>query len=151
MHASRPAPGAAAAIAAYAPRSLSPEALGFARAVVARAAAATPARARALLYAAARLAAFGESVGLELASELLLEPAAIERFIVTREGALSPPTRRTLRTNLRALARALSPRRLRCRCRASAPRRPTATPRSPAIWRWRRRSQARRGGCAQAR
>jgi len=61
---------------------------------------------RALLFAASRLAAFGESVGLELSAEVLLHRSVIERFSVQGEGALSPATRRTLRTNLRHLARA---------------------------------------------
>jgi integrase len=84
----------AAAIAAYAPKSLSVQAADFAREVVAQAAPGTPARARALLFAAFRLAVFGESV-------------VIERFIVQSAGTISASTRRTLRTNLRALARAL--------------------------------------------
>lgn len=97
----------ARAIAAYAPRSLSAEAQEFARAVVARAQPGTPARARALLFAAAKLARFGESVGLELSAAMLLQPALIERFIVQSAGTITPPTRRTLRANLRALHRAL--------------------------------------------
>lgn len=95
----------AQAIAAWAPRSPSGRAVQFARAVVAQARPASAARARALLFAASRLARFSESVGLELDPALLLHPAAIERFAVSAE--LSPATRRTLRSNLRALARAL--------------------------------------------
>lgn len=97
---------AAAAIAAYAPASLSTEAAGFARAAVARAAPRRRERAKALLYAAGRLAAFGESVGMEICAEALLREASVERFVLTGCGALSAATRRTLRTNLRALARA---------------------------------------------
>jgi hypothetical protein len=78
---------AAGAIAVYAPASLSAEAAGFARAVVARARPATPARAKALLFAAGRLARFGESVGLAPSPELLLRRALIERFVVA--GATS--------------------------------------------------------------
>jgi integrase len=97
---------AALAVAAYAPTSLSAEPARFARTVVARAAPGTPARAKALLFAAGRLAAFGESVGLGVSAAVLLHPSVIERFIVAGCGAVSPATRRTLRTNLRALARA---------------------------------------------
>jgi integrase len=97
---------AARAIAAYAPASLSAEAAAFARAVVSRAAPQRRERAKALLYAAGRLAAFGESVGMELESETLLHEASVERFILTGCAAVSPATRRTLRTNLRALVRA---------------------------------------------
>jgi integrase len=101
------APAAARAIAAYGPGSLSAEAAAFARAVVARAEPPTPARAKALLFAAGRLARFGESVGLEPSPELLLRQAVIERFVVAGCREVSPATRRTLRTNLRALQRAL--------------------------------------------
>jgi integrase len=59
------------------------------------------------LFAASRLAAFAERVGLELSAAVLLDESVIERFILGGEGAFSPATRRTLRTNLRALARAL--------------------------------------------
>lgn len=97
---------AAAAIAAYAPASLSPEAAAFARSAAARAAPQRRERARALLYSASRLAAFGESVGLELEAETLLREATIERFVLTGCPRVSAATRRTLRTNLRALARA---------------------------------------------
>ena len=97
---------AAAAIAAYAPASLSPEAAAFARSAAARAAPRRRERAKALLYAAGRLAAFGESVGMELCAEALLAEATIERFVLTGCPAVSAATRRTLRTNLRALARA---------------------------------------------
>ncbi len=101
-----PARGAAEAIARYAPRSLTPAAAGFARRVVARAAPVTPARAKALLFAASRLAAFAEEVGVGL-EQALLCGAVIERFIVVGCPGMSPATRRTLRTNLRSLARSI--------------------------------------------
>jgi len=94
-----------AAIAAYGPASLSAEAAAFARAAAARAEPPTPARAKALLFAAGRLARFGESVGLAPSPELLLAHAVIERFVLVGCGTVSPATRRTLRTNLRYLAR----------------------------------------------
>ena len=94
-------------IARYAPRSLTPAAAGFARAVVAQAGPATSARAKALLFAAGRLAVFGESVGLELSGDVVLCEAVIERFILLACTDVSAATRRTLRTNLRSLARAL--------------------------------------------
>ena len=86
---------AAAAIRAYAPASLSPEAAGFARSAAARAAPRTRERAKALLYAAGRLAAFGESVGMELCAETLLargddralRPHAAARRSRRRRGA----------------------------------------------------------------
>lgn len=100
-------PQAKAAIAAYAPRCCSPAAAVFAREAVAAAAPRTPARAKAWLFAAGRLAGFGERLGLELTAGVLLSEAVIERFILTGTSGLSPATVRTLRTNLRALARAL--------------------------------------------
>lgn len=97
---------AARAIAAYAPVSVSEAAACFARCAVSRARPATPRRARALLFAAGRLAAFAESVGLESSVEALLHPSVIERFVLCGCPEVSDATRRTLRTNLRALARA---------------------------------------------
>jgi integrase len=101
------AEAAAQAIAVYAPTSLSAAAAAFARAVVGRAEPKTPARAKALLYAASRLARFAEAVGLEPSPELLLERSTIERFIAVGCRTVSPATRRTLATNLRALHRVL--------------------------------------------
>jgi integrase len=99
--------GTAAVIAGWAPCSLSEAAAVFARGVVARAEPGTPGRAKALLFAAGRLAAFAERVGLELDAGVLLCEATVERFILVGCAEVSPATRRTLRTNLRALARAL--------------------------------------------
>jgi hypothetical protein len=98
---------AAVAVERYAPGSLSPAAAGLAREVVAQAAPATPARAKALLFAAGRLAAFAERVGLQLDAGVLFDSSVIERFIIDGCRSVSPATRRTLRTNLRALARSL--------------------------------------------
>ena len=100
---------AAAVIAGWASRALSPGAAGFVRGVVARAAPQSPARAKALLFAASKLACFGEQVGLELTAAVLLDPAVIERLVVQGCDTVSPATRRTLRTNLRALCRAVQP------------------------------------------
>jgi integrase len=97
---------AALAVERYAPVSVSGAAAGFARGVVTLAGPGTPARAKALLFAAGRLACFGERVGLELSGGVLLSEAVIERFVLTGCGGVSPATVRTLRTNLRALARA---------------------------------------------
>jgi integrase len=97
----------AAAIAGWRSGAVAEEAQAFAREAVLRAAPTSAQRARALLFAASRLAAFGCAVGLEPRAEVLLHPSVIERFVVESERSLSPATRRTLRTNLRALARAL--------------------------------------------
>jgi len=100
-------PGCESAIGAYAPCSLSAPAAAFARAVVGQAGPATPARAKALLFAAGRLAAFAERVGLELEAGMLLSEPVIERLVLSGCDQLSPASVRTLRTNLRALARSL--------------------------------------------
>ena len=98
---------AEALIAGWAPGSLSASAAAFARGAVAAASPATPARAKALLFAAGKLACFGEQVGLELSAGVLLDRATVERFVLVGCAGVSPATRRTLRTNLRSLARAI--------------------------------------------
>ncbi|MHB8452544.1 MAG: hypothetical protein ACYDAQ_19130 [Mycobacteriales bacterium] len=92
-------------IATWRPRTYSEPVAGFARGVVAAAAPTDRARAKALLFAAGHLAAFACSVGLELRPEVVLHPSVIERFVVAGCPSVSPPSRRTLRTNLRFLAR----------------------------------------------
>jgi integrase len=98
---------AAAVIAGWAPLSVSETAAVFVREVVTRAAPATPGRAKALLFAAGRLAGFAEPVGLELEAGVVLHTSVIERFVIDGCRSVSPATRRTLRTNLRSLARAV--------------------------------------------
>lgn len=90
----------------YRPRGISPAAAGCARGLVSAAGPASAARAKALLFAAGRLAAFAEQAGLELSAGVLLSEAAIERFVLVGCDRLAPASVRTLRTNLRALARA---------------------------------------------
>lgn len=94
-------------ICAWRSEVLSEPAQRFAREAAAAAAPATPARAKAFVFAAAKLAGFAEQVGLELEAEVLLHSSVIERFILCGCETVSPASRRTLRTNLRALARAL--------------------------------------------
>jgi len=95
-------------IVRWQPVSVPGPAAGFARAVVAAAAPATRARANALLWAAARLAAFAVPLGLQPVPQVLLHPPVIERFAVGAPG-LSPVARRSARTNLRFLARRVVP------------------------------------------
>ena len=97
---------ARAAVAGYAPRCVSDAAATFARGVVARAAPGTPGRAKALLFAASRLAGFAERVGLGL-DDALLSAGVIERLVLVGCDGLSPASVRTVRTNLRALARSI--------------------------------------------
>jgi hypothetical protein len=149
-----PPPGGTGLIAGYIacwrPSSVSGEAARFARHAAGAAAPATRARANALLWAAARLAAFGIPLGLEPTPEVLLHPSVIERFAASAPG-LSGSARRTLRTNLRFLARRVVP--ALAPADAALPRerarRPTARRRSAAISRWLTPSRRCRGGCAR--
>ncbi|MHB1709908.1 MAG: hypothetical protein ACYCV7_00670 [Acidimicrobiales bacterium] len=115
--ASAPPAPVAAVIAGYRPRSVCEAAGCFARSTVATVAPSSRTRAKALLWACARLGAFGVLVGLEPTSEVLLHPSVIERFIVVGAKGLSPAGRRTLRTNLRFVAACLE----RGRCPSPTP------------------------------
>jgi integrase len=65
-------------------------------------------RAKNLLWAVARLADYAIPLGLEPVPEVLLHPSVIERLARCAPG-LSPVARRTLRTNLRFVARRVVP------------------------------------------
>jgi integrase len=99
---------AAGYIAAWRPASVPPQAAVFARAVVGQAAPGGRERAKNLLWAAGKLAGYGIGLGLEPVPEVLLHPSVIERFTAHAPG-LTGVTRRTLRTNLRFLARRVVP------------------------------------------
>jgi hypothetical protein len=110
------ADGVAGYIAGWHPSSASPQAAAFARQVVAGAAPPGRERAKNLLWAAGKLAEYGTGLGLEPVPAVLLHPSVIERFTAHAPG-LSGVTRRTLRTNLRFIARAVVPQ----LCPADAP------------------------------
>ena len=95
-------------IGRWRPSSVPPEAAAFARQVVTAARPPGRDRAKNLLWAAGKLAGYGIGLGLEPAPGVLLHPSVIERFTAHAPG-LSGPARRTLRTNLRFLARAVVP------------------------------------------
>jgi integrase len=95
-------------IAAWRPSSAPPQAAAFARQVVTAAAPGGRDRARNLLWAAGKLAGWAAGLGLEPVPQVLLHPSVIERFTAHAPG-LSGPARRTLRANLRFLARAAVP------------------------------------------
>ena len=84
------------------------EAATFARTVVAGCGPLGRDRAKNLLWAAGKLAGYGISLGLEPVPEVLLHPSVIERFTAHAPG-LSGAARRTLRTNLRFIARQVVP------------------------------------------
>jgi integrase len=94
--------------ARWRPSSVSGEAAAFARTVVAGCGPLGRDRAKNLLWAAGKLAGYGISVGLEPVPEVLLHPSVIERFTAHGPG-LSGAARRTLRTNLRFIARRVVP------------------------------------------
>jgi hypothetical protein len=95
-------------ISCWQPVSVPPRAADLARLVVEQAAPPGPKRANALLWAAARLAGFAASLGLELVPEVVFHPSVIERFALAAPG-LSGSARRTLRTNQRFIARRVVP------------------------------------------
>jgi integrase len=103
-------PSVEGTIEGFSPTSVCPKAAVFARHVVAQAHPARVARAKALLFAATKLGDFAVSIGVEPSAEMLCDEALIERFILCGTEGHSAATRRTLRTNLRALARAVAPR-----------------------------------------
>ena len=116
-------------IAGWQPSSVPEQAAGFARQVVAQAAPHGRDRAKNLLWAAGKLAAYGTGLGLEPVPAVLLHPSVIERFTAHAPG-LTSVTRRTLRTNLRFLARAIVPQ--LCPADAPLPRERAKAPYSPA-------------------
>jgi integrase len=98
----------AGCITAWRPSSVPPPAAAFARQVVTAAGPHGRDRAKNLLWAAGKLAAWAIGLGLDPVPEVLLHPSVIERFTAHSPG-LSGPARRTLRTNLKFLARRVVP------------------------------------------
>src|SRR5262249_28134028 len=121
--------GVAGYIAAWRPSSVPGRAAASARQVVAQATPASRDRAKNLLRAAGKRAGYGISLGLDPVPGVLLHPSVVERFTASGPG-LSPPARRTLRTNLRFLARAVAP--ALCPADAPLPRERAKAPYSPA-------------------
>ena len=68
---------------------------------------ASPARARALIHAVAKLASFAENHGVPLKAETVFRTSTIERYLSTEATKLTPATARTVATNLKAAARLL--------------------------------------------
>ena len=93
-------------IEGFCSRTVSSAAAAFAKELTAAARPESVNRAKAFLFAASRLGAFCESVGLELTASVALRPFVVERCCAPGVTAMSAATRRTVRTNLRAIARA---------------------------------------------
>jgi len=90
-------------ITRFTPRASSPVVV-FAKETTLAAEPATSARAKALLFALTKLGTYAASVGTELDPDQCLSPSMIERFIVVEGKKMTPPTARTLRSNLRFVA-----------------------------------------------
>ena len=103
-----PGPGTAGYIARWRPSSVSPQAAAFARDVIAAVAPQEQERAKNLLWAAGKLADYAIGLGLDPVPDVVLHPSVAERFTRCAPG-LSPVARRTLRTNLRFIARRVVP------------------------------------------
>ena len=100
--------GTARYIAGWGPPSVTPAGAAFARAAVTQCGGLGRERAKNLLWAAGKVADWAIGLGLEPAPGVLLHPSVIERFAAHSPG-LSPSARRTLRTNLRFIARRVVP------------------------------------------
>ena len=92
-------------IEGFSSRTVSRAAAAFAKELTAAAGPPTRNRAKAYLFAASRLGAFCESIGLELTASVALHPSVVERCCAPSMTTMSAATRRTMRTNLRAIAR----------------------------------------------
>jgi len=103
-----PGPGIAGYIARWRPSSVSPQAAAFARDVIAAVAPQEQERAKNLLWAAGKLADYAIGLGLDPVPDVVLHPSVAERFTRCAPG-LSGVARRTLRTNLRFIARRVVP------------------------------------------
>jgi hypothetical protein len=145
-----PGTGIAGYIAGWQPSSVSPQAAGFARAVVTAAAPGGRERAKNLLWAAGRLADWATRLGLDPVPEVLLHSSVIERFAAHAPDLTGVTRGRCERTCGSSPGQSFPrwPRRTR-RCPASTPRPRMPRRRSAAISRSPRRSPRRRGGCGR--
>jgi hypothetical protein len=98
----------AAYIGRWQPSTVSAEAAAFARDVIAVTGPEGRERAKNLLWAAGKLADYAIGLGLEAVPEVVLHPSTAERFTRCAPG-LSGVARRTLRTNVRFIGRAVVP------------------------------------------
>lgn len=119
-------------IEAYRATTVDEAAVAFAKAAVAVVGPAGPGRARSLLWACSRLAAWGASVGLEPVPAVLLHPSVIERYVRVGMAKASDSARRTARTNLRFVARRAAPTLAHPPTPAALPRNRAKAPYAPA-------------------
>lgn len=95
-------PAVALTIERFSPKALDPACARFSKEVTYAAGPTTCNRAKAFLFAASRISAYAQLLGLALDPAAVLHPSVIERFSCDTD--MSPMTRRTLRTNLRSLS-----------------------------------------------
>ena len=94
-----------ATVSSWRPLIVGDEEAAFARRVVLACAPASASRARSLLWATSRLASFGVGIGLQASEEALLRTNVIERFVMVGLAGATSSRRRTVRSNLRFVAR----------------------------------------------
>jgi integrase len=95
------------AISAWEPRLENGDVVDFCRHVVLATQPVSCERAKDLLWACSKLAIFALGRGCPLEPDVIFDDSMIERFILLATAWLSPATKRTLRTNLRFIARKL--------------------------------------------
>ncbi len=103
------APVVSQVVSTWRPRLVGEAEADFARRVVSACGPTSAARARSLLWATSRLAAFGAWAGLEADESALLREGVIERFVLVGLGSASGSRRRTVRANLRFVGRRVVP------------------------------------------
>ncbi len=91
------------AIESWAPRLYSPAVADFTKKVVSSCKGISYSRAKALIFAVAKLAAFAESRGLALTTEVVLQTSVINRYLSSDPKNFNPATLRTIATNLRSV------------------------------------------------
>jgi hypothetical protein len=129
--------------------SVGGEAAAFARRIVAGVHPERAERAKALLFATARLAAFALSVGLQLDGQVLFKESVIERFVAVGHPAAERPVAHFVPISATSPPSCQSTGTLRrIHFPAIAPRPPTRKPRSPHIWPFATRSRRRCAVCA---
>lgn len=96
-------------IAGYRPRGLSEPAAAAVREMVLTARPVSVVRARTLLWSCAALVAFAENVGVDPRPEAVLAPGVVERFVAVGLADAPLSRRRTVRANLRFVARRAGP------------------------------------------
>jgi hypothetical protein len=94
-----------AVVSGFRPYGVGPDEASFARLVVGLASPVSPGRAKSLLWASSRLAAFSSRRGLPLDPDVVLRVSSIERFLAEGCDNYALGAKRTARSNLLWLSR----------------------------------------------